>query len=364
MKLICERDALAGVLVHASRRADHKSKIPILQHVLLQAADNEMSVAATNLDTHCVATCPAEISEPGEIAVSADRLSRLIDGMPAGSQVRLNTTGTELHIECGKSRYKLFTMHAADFPQLPEMAFDVEFGLRAADAKRLFGETSPGLPVNDARIYLFGGFLSQKKKGEVIVTAANGLQLVQLSVKNADVSLDRGYIIPKPAMPELVRLAALGDLDIRFNANRIEVSTANVVFTSKLIDAIYPDIGVNIPAAPAPGIKIDLAEFVAAFKRLVGLEDESSTVDISWKPGEPLSMVLSGNGSGAETIACECELEPGTIAFRPNILGAMLDVMKGDVINLIVTGPNSAMRIYDENDPDLVVLAMPCKGRG
>lgn len=363
MKLICERDALSSALGHVASRARNKLKIPILEHVLINAyPDNRLVLTGTNLETRCVATVPAEVSSDGATTVSADRLARLVDGLPQGSQVKFDLKGTDLHIECGKSRYKLPTMPAEDYPEMAEIADGNELAIRAADIKRLFGETAPGLPANDARIYLFGGFLEPDSAGHIRVTATDGLRLVRIAVKNADAALDQGYIIPKPTMPELVKLAALGDLTLRFGSGLVEASVANIVFTSKLIDAVYPEMGRFIPDL-APGIMVDRAELVSALKRLTGVEDDNSTINIHWKPGEPLEMTLFGEGSGAEAVPCECEAAEGAIAFRPQILGGMLDVMKGEILRLIPTGPTSPMRIHDEKDPGLSVIAMPCQGR-
>ena len=365
MKLICERDALSPALGHVASRARNKLKIPILEHVLIEADDNRLSLTGTNLETRCVAKLPAEVSAAGATTVSANHLARLVDGMPQGSQVKFEIKGPnlqDLHIECGKSRYKLPTMPAGDYPDIAQIVDGTELSIRAADIKRLFGETAPGLPSNDSRIFLFGGFLESHEEGSIRVTATDGLRLVRIAVKNADGSLGKGcgYIIPKPTMPELVKLAALGDLTLRFSETLLEASVANVVFTSKLIDAKYPEMDRFIPAI-APGLMVDRAEFVSAFKRLTGLEDENSTINIRWAPGEPIEMTLFGSGSGAETVACECEISAGAIAFRPSLLGGMLDVMKGEILHLIPTSATAAMRIHDANDPGLSVIAMPCQ---
>lgn len=364
MKLICERDALSSALGHVASRARNKLKIPILEHVLIEAtADNRLSLTGTNLETRCVATVPAEVSAADATTVSADRLARLVDGLPQGSQVKFELKGSDLHVECGKSRYKLPTMPASDYPEIAAIEGGKELSIRATDIKRLFGETAPGLPSNDSRMFLFGGFLEQQQGGHIRVTATDGLRLVRIAIKNADAALDRGYIIPKPTMPELVKLAALGDLTLRFSDSLVEASVANVVFTSKLIDANYPEMDRFIPDASTLGIKVDRAEIIAALRRLTGIEDENSTVNMRWQPGEPLEMALHGNGSGSESILCECEIEPGELAFRPQLLGGMLDVMKGEIIHLLPTGNTKPMRIVDESDPGLSVIVMPCQGK-
>jgi DNA polymerase-3 subunit beta len=141
--------------------------------------------------------------------------------------------------------------------------------------------------------------------------------------------------------------------------------SGNVVFTSKLIDATYPDMDQIIPKPADAYISMQRADFVGAFKRLSGLEAENSTINIRWKADEgSIEMALTGNGSGVESVSCECGIRDGEIAFQPNILGGMLDVVKGDVIQLHITDPNGPMVIVDPDDPGLTVIAMPCKGKG
>jgi DNA polymerase III subunit beta len=364
MKLICERDALAGSLSHVSRRAEHKSKIPILQQVLLKTDANKLSLTATDLYTRSVVTTLAEISSGGATTVSADRLARLVDGLPQGAQIAVEMKGSDLHIVCGKSRYKLPTLPAADFPEMSGVTDGVVIPLKAAEAKRLFGEPAPAVSTETSRFYLCGGHLSQATKGRVIVTATNGISLVRAAIPST-VKLERGYIIPRPAMAEIVKLAALGDITLRVSQTQVEAEAGNVVFTSKLIDATFPDADRVIPLPQTTFITLGRSEFCAAFKRLVGIAEDNSTIDIRWKPGDAtIEMALSGSGSGTESVACECDLAAeGEIAFQPHILGEMIDVLDGEIVQLHITGAGSPMLIVDPADADLTVVAMPCKPR-
>jgi DNA polymerase-3 subunit beta len=364
MKLICERDALRSALSHVASRARNKLKIPVLEHVKIETADKALSLAATDLSTFCAATIPAEVSAAGATTVSADRLSRLAEGMPMGSQVTLDLHGNDLHVVCGRSRYKLPTLPAQDFPEMVKVENGAELTLTVAEAKRLLGDAASAMPANDSRIYLFGAFLSQRDKDHIMVTSTDGIRLARAAV-SSNAKLARGYLIPRPALPELLKLAALGDLAMRFNDNVIEVSAGNVVFTSKLIDATFPDMDKIIPRRSPTFIEVARWEFASAIKRLVGLEDENSTINISWTAGAAaIDIGLTGNGTGTESVACKCDINAGDIAFRPNILSEMLDVGDGDTIQLHISGPNNPMLIIDADDPDLTVIAMPCKARG
>lgn len=363
MKVLCERDALRTALGHVASRARSKSPIPILHHVMIEAtADNRVALTATDLDTCCVATCPGEVTRPATTTVSADRLARLVDGMPAGAQVLFDLRGTDLHVESGRSRYKLPTLPASDFPETASITDGIDITLVPAEAKRLFGEPTPAVSTEATRFYLCGVHLAQRK-GQIMATATNGICLVRLTVKNG-AKFDKGYIIPKVAMVEIVKLAGNGNVSLRIDDNRIEARAGNVVFTSKLIDATYPDADRVIPAPQAEYLEVERPEFTSAFKRLAGLAEDGSTIDIRWKSGEQsIEMSLSGSGSGTESVGCDCAMPAGEISFQPHILGEMLDVFGGEVIQLHAV-PNSPMLIVDPADTALTVVAMPCRSKG
>jgi DNA polymerase III, beta subunit len=359
MKLICERDRLSSALAHASRRAERKSKIPILQQVLLEAAQDKLALTGTDLDTRTVATTPAEITQGGATTVNADRLGRLVDGMPKGAQVRLELKGSELHIECSKSRYRLPVLPAEDFPDMSKPGDTVEIPLTSAIAKRLFEDAAAAISSDDTRIYFTGAFLSQHGRG-LMMTGCDGIRLVRVTSPPTDVKLHRGYLIHRSAMAEVAKLASGGDVTLRFSDNLIEATCGNVVFTSKLVDATYPDADRVIPQLSPHFIQVDRADFIAALKRLVGVANEHSSITIAWKPGDKtIELSSTGEGSGAEEIACDCDLEAGEIRFSQSILLAMIDVISGSTMQLHITGPANPMRIVDPDDQSLTVVAMP-----
>jgi DNA polymerase III subunit beta len=358
MKLICERDELNRVLSFVTTRANSKIKIPVLQNVKIEARHNEVALMATDLDTRSEASCNAEVSARGAITVPAERLARLIDGLPRGSQVSLSLFGNDMKIDCGRSHYKLPTMPVEDFPDSFEPSNPIELTLSCLDVRTLFDVTA-AIVVDGSRKMLEGGLLYQPQPRQMAMVGTRGTQLVRRCL-STDLSFAGRYIIPKPAMLEIVKLASEGEVLFRCGENAIEASNGRRLFCSKLIEAIYPDIDRLIPSLSDQFILVDHGEFVAAVKRLSGLATEYSTIDLIWKRHGPvLEMKLDGDGSGAEEITCECNLTDGSISFGPAILGPMLDVLKGDTLQLHVEWPDRVARLADPSDDGLVVLAFP-----
>jgi DNA polymerase-3 subunit beta len=358
MKLICERDALSRALHHVAGRARNKHKIPILTHVKIVAADSRLTLTANDLASQSQSVCSAEIAEAGATTAPVDRLLALVDGLAKGAQIEMNLRQNDLHVRCGSSRYRLPTLPAAEFPEMAEPVNPIEFSLPCLDARALFGEPAPACEVSGGRIMLEGGCLHQPAPGTLEVVALDGKRLISRSIA-AGIRFDRRPIIPKAAMAEIVRLAADGEVQFAVGSDLIAVTAGNCTFTSKLIEATYPDVDSFMTKPQAQFILVDRAELAAALKRLAGLTGEHSTFNIAWSEGD-LNISLSGEGHGSETLQCECDMVPGLIAFAPNILMPMLEAHKGDVIQLHIVAPNKGMLILNPADEGLTVMAMPC----
>lgn len=361
MKAVCERDVLNDALHFIASRARNKV-IPVLSNVSLTTGQNSLVLAATDMDSRSEISCSSEVSARGATTAPAERLAHLIDGLPAGSQVTLALDGAHLKVESGRSRYRLPILPIEDFPESPVVNATIEFTLGFLDVKRLFADTTSAIDINGRR-YLEGALLYQSKPREIAVVATNGHRLIR-HVLPADIQFAGRFIIPKPAVVEIVKLASEGELQFRCSQERIEVLAGRRTFSSTLIDATYPEIDQLIPARSGQFILVDRTEFLAAFRRLRGLADEYSGIDIAWSEGAPtIEMQIAGKGSGIENVGCECGLPDGRITFGPDILGPMLDVLKGDVIELHITAPDRVVRLVDPADEGLTVLAFPRQPR-
>lgn len=359
MKLICERDALHRAISAVISRARGKTKIPILQHLKLETAGARLLIAATDMDTRSDASCPAEVSVPGARCVPADRLAQVVSGMPAGAQVELQMKNGELHVRCGQSRYRLPTLEAEDFPAPWEPRNPVSFALPCRDARALFGETLAAITIDGSRRMLEGGCLYQPASGELAVAATDGTKIIRRTVSFG--AFAGRHIVPKSAMVEIVKLAHEGEIAFVCADNMISASSGATTFASKLIEATYPDVERIIQAPAAQFMLVDRKDLVNALKRLSALQEEGSKIRLNWAASAPLELTIDGAGHGFEAVACECDLDAGTMLFAPAVLDQMLIPLTGDVLQLHVFGDNKPLRIIDPSDENLLVMGMGCR---
>lgn len=363
MKLICERDALNRALHCVVARARNKTKIPILAHVKVEARDNRLTLTATDLDSEAVASCAAEVASPGARAVPADRLAQIVAGWAAGSQVEMEMRDNETQLRCGRSRYTLNTLDAAEFPVMPEPRNPSEFALGCVDARTLFGDPQAAILIDGSRKMLEGGYLYQSDATQLSVVATDGVRYIRRTITTGATLVGR-YIVPKTAMAEIVKLATEGEIRFRCGENLIEVIGPHMSFKSKLIEATYPDTERLIAKLRSQYILIDRADILAAIKRLTAVAGQSPRIDLQWSDdGQPLEMTLSGEGSGTEQLGCESDAPKGQLTFSPSFLAEMLSVPKGDTVQLHYEYgvANKPLRIFDPSDDGLIVMVMPCR---
>jgi DNA polymerase-3 subunit beta len=92
MQVRVERELLVKAVHRTLGVVDRRGMMPILSHVLMQAEDGGITISATDLEISYRGFCPAEVQEPGALALPAHYFHNLVKGLP-GSMVDLNGNG-------------------------------------------------------------------------------------------------------------------------------------------------------------------------------------------------------------------------------------------------------------------------------
>lgn len=362
MKIVVERDRLHAVLTYVMGRIDTSSKIPILTHVLLGVENGLLTVTATDLDSSASSWIEAEQARPGAFAAPADRLRRLVGGLPSGAHVSIEADEKVAQIKSGRSSYKLPILPSVDFPTIERLKGAESFVLPSATAKSLFDKVRPAVETGkSARFHLSGAFLYRPSKRTLAAVATNGHCLVKI-VRDFDGAVNPQIIIPKEALDEIIDLAGIADeLTFSSNKHQIAVEAGNCRFVSKLVDATFPDCDRVIPEKVASPVDLNRGDFVAALTRLSLLEGEhafSLRFDWDQKAGT-LTATSSGEGQGEEILPTDKLKSSGYIAFAPRVLMPMLGSTDGERVQLHVAKAHEGVLIVDPADKGVIAVAMP-----
>jgi DNA polymerase III subunit beta len=112
MKLICNRGALLEALMVAGNVVAQRTPKPVLQCVKLTAADNSLTVAATDLEVAIRYTDnQVQIEQPGEILVPADKFRDIVRES-VDDTLSVEVAGEQAVIKGQDSQFKIFRVSA------------------------------------------------------------------------------------------------------------------------------------------------------------------------------------------------------------------------------------------------------------
>src|SRR4029077_4146263 len=120
MKVICNRGALLEALTVAGAVVAARTPKPVLQCVKLTAADDRLTIAATDLEVAIrFSDSQVQIERAGEILVLADKLREIVR-QSVDDTLSIELDKDQLSIKGQDSHFKLLTQPVSEFPPVPD----------------------------------------------------------------------------------------------------------------------------------------------------------------------------------------------------------------------------------------------------
>src|ERR1035441_8655703 len=108
-ELLKELTATQGVV-------ERKTTIPILSNFLFEAANDRLTITATDLDLSLRTSCPAKVKREGACTIPARKLYDYVKLLPDGDISIKLLENHWVNIRCGRSNTKMVVMERANFP--------------------------------------------------------------------------------------------------------------------------------------------------------------------------------------------------------------------------------------------------------
>lgn len=160
MKIVCSQQKLACGLSVVKPAVSSKSLLPILTHILLdaRAGDARVRFAATTLDVGINGWIPAQIEEPGAIAVPARLICDFVNTLPQGQvEMTLNVQTQTLRVISGRMAANIKGIDAKEFPELSSSAdFKAQVSLEAKALGEMLDRVVFAAATDESRPVLAG----------------------------------------------------------------------------------------------------------------------------------------------------------------------------------------------------------------
>ena len=370
MKFTLERAALLKSLGHVQSVVERRNTIPILANVLIRAAGQDVSFAATDMEIEINESVPGQVGKSGAITAPAHTLYEIVRKLPEGAQVELNSTNAnQITLSSGRSHFKLGCLPIDDFPKMPEGDLRHKFTLSAGDLRALIDRTRFAMSVEETRYYLNGIYLHTTKLKNVevlraVATDGHRLARVEMPAPQGARGIP-GIILPRKTVNEVRKLIdeSASDIEVALSEAKVRFSFDDIVITSKLIDGTFPDYERVIPAGNDKTMEADTRVFAAAVDRVATISTEKSrAVKLSLAPGH---LILSANspeaGSATEEIEVKYDGALLDVGFNARYMLDILQQIEGDGARFNLADATAPAIIQDVADTSALYVLMPMR---
>src|SRR5712671_4131656 len=119
MEITVSKSDLLRELTAAQSVVERKTTIPILSNFLFEAADDRLTITATDLDQSMRTSCAARVKKPGACTIPARKLYEYVKLLPDGDISIKLMENHWVQIRSGRSNTKMIGMARANFPAVP-----------------------------------------------------------------------------------------------------------------------------------------------------------------------------------------------------------------------------------------------------
>ncbi|WP_433516466.1 DNA polymerase III subunit beta [Nonomuraea sp. CA-143628] len=347
MKLSIDPKLLAGTVTAAARSLPQRPVIPVLSGLLLEAADDRITVSAFDYDIAHRSHAAADVAEPGRVLLPGRVLAEVAKSLPTGVFVEVTATDTEATLTCGRSEFVLPTLPADDFPALPEPpepagTVDGDVFVTAIHQVVTACSTDDTLPM------LTG--IRVDADGDTLTLAATDryrIALRDLSWRPASAS-SIGKLVPGRILHDIARDLGHGPVTLAFNDQLAAFTTDTRQSTIRLLDEEYIDyrrrLGIDTPIVA----RVNAPALVDAVKRVALVAERNTTIRLSFTAGEVLVQAGGADiGRGSDVVACELDGDI-EIAFQSKYLLDALNAIDGQA-DIGMTEPHQPALITSED---------------
>ncbi len=366
MRFTISREQILIPLQQAVSIIERKQTIPILGNVLMQIQDSRLILIGSDSEIQLISVIPVlQESEDFSMTAPSKKLLDICRLLPSNSEIHVELLEEKIRVSSGRGRYSLSTLPADDYPEFNETSYDYQFKINAGKFKKGLDKTLFCMANQDIRFYL-NGLLLHISNSKIKLVASDGHRL---SIFEDELGSATGYeariIIPRKAVLELNRIIEdkEAELEVLFSANQLKVLYGNVVFSTKLIDAKFPDFGKVFNQTFLPPIHVQKELFKNALTRVAILSSEKFKT-ICCDFSHDLLRLTAQNpdlDEAEEEVTLEYGGEPLTIYFNSQYLLEALNNLDAELATINITANHSSCFIQEPLESIYKFIVMPVR---
>jgi len=365
MHIKVRREDLLKPLGIVAGVVERRQTLPILSNILLRFDGKELTLTGTDLEVEVSARVPGVGGDSGEITVPARKLHDICRALPADVDIDISLEKDKALIKSGKSRFRLLTMSAGDFPSIETAQWSNTVSLPQKQLRWLLEKTMFCMAQQDVRYYLNGLlFEIGPKHLRTVATDGHRLSFAETDVSSS-IKEEKQVILPRKGVLEMTRFLESVDelVKVQIGANHMRASLKGFTFTSKLIDGRFPDYHKVIPKNQSKRVLVKRDIFRETLNRAAILSNEKYR-GVRFGLGKGVMTITAHNPEqeeAQEEMQISYDSEELEIGFNVNYISEAVAALEAEEVEFALNDPNSSCLLrVPGNDKNLYVV-MPMR---
>ena len=323
MILNCDKQNLLDALTLAGRAVSARTVIPVLECVLLIAKEDGLTIIGNDKEIYIeTAAIPAQVDEPGGIALNAKLFTDIVRKMSGDSIVIETDENFSAVCKSGRSRLKIMGQAPEEFPTIPENELgdaNARYSISGGTLKGMIRQTIFSVAQDTVKPVLTGEKLAIKNNVLEIV-AIDMFRISYCAAEIGENTTECEAVVPGKALNELSRiLPDDGEVNFFFTENRavFEADGFRLVSTLLAGDFIRYDQIYNEDFSTM--VITDRVQLLNAFERAVTVAMENRMLPVVMEINDDDLTITSRSdrGDAFDGVSCETDGKDLTIHFNP-----------------------------------------------
>ncbi len=365
MKLIINNKALQKALKKIGTVVPKRPMAPALEHVMVQAEGNQLTIKATNLEVTILYQMGLNENASKNLNENASKndtslinfhwlkgISELHGDEPL--YIEALKTYTSVTASSGEYRQEA-SCKLKDFPVLPEVPGDdsvemIETFVKWMVSASIFLDTKEEYNRWKGSVYL------EIINNHLIITSANARQLFSHTF-DIESTLNRSAMIP---LTVVKALEGFKETTLFLSDDAYAFKSEGVTIITKIPEGKFPDYNKVIPKDSSENCAVDRIELKEMLDKIKFINPNSVTII----PG-PESMELKTKNDSGQSANLTINLTKGyegesmELSMSPTLLQQLLSQTDYENIGLAFRAPNKALVLSNTKDLSYVGLVMP-----
>ncbi len=327
-------DKTLGILKHALER---RVTLPILQHILAEVNDHEMTLKATDMELAFEAVVPVEGQGSRVVAIPGKKFIETVRVYPDGLlTLEWPENGNRIWLRAKGFNSEHNIQPGEGFPELPKPEPGLPTVTVPAAAFRKAIQLGSISVSKDATKPALSGVLLHLSKSFIRVVSTDGFRLAVVEVPcETGLEADARLIVPRRALDLLP--SSLGDdgqLTLSWDERSLFMDQPGLKFSTRRVTGNYPAYEKVLPSELPKKVIVDREDFLRTL-RVVGLkkDDYNKNVRLFFEfPNLRVFFQHPDEGVNQGTLAFSGEEQHLELAFNIDYLTELLERIPGDEV--------------------------------